>query len=64
MKEPHGNGPDLIDVRYKHPKTGKRHTVPLNRSCLESATAAALTELVKRYEAIAMELRKPAEQFA
>ena len=57
-------GSDLIDVRYKHPKTGKRHAMPFNRSCLESATSAALTELAKRYEAIAMELRKSAEQLA
>ena len=57
-------GSDLIDVRYKYPKTGKRHTMPFNRSCLESATPAALTELAKRHEAIAMELRKSVEQFA
>ncbi|MEA1894663.1 MAG: hypothetical protein U9N36_05580 [Euryarchaeota archaeon] len=55
-------GADLVDIRYKHPKNGERHTRPLNRSCLESATPANLNELAERYEAIAIDLRKSAEQ--
>ncbi|RLB93275.1 MAG: hypothetical protein DRH50_08205 [Deltaproteobacteria bacterium] len=54
-------GTDLVDVRYKHPKTGKRHTMPVNCSCPELGTPAALTELAERYEAIAFDLRKSAE---
>jgi len=57
-------GVDLVDVCYMHPITRKRHTMPLNSSCLESATPAALNELAERYEAIAIDLRKSAEQFA
>jgi hypothetical protein len=38
--------------------------MPLNSSCLESATPTALNELAERYEAIAIDLRKSAEQFA
>ena len=51
-------GADLVDVRYKHPRSGEQHIMPFNRSCLESATPAALTELAERYESIASDLRK------
>jgi len=45
-------GADLVDVCYRHPRTGKQHTMPLNSSCMDSASPEALNKLVKHYEAL------------
>ena len=50
-------GCDIVDVRYVHPKTGQKYTMPFRISCLETVTSAALVSLVERYETIPDELR-------
>ena len=55
-------GADLIDIYYRHPKTGKRHTMPLNSSCIEPVSPEALSKLAKHYEAMALELRNLLDQ--
>jgi hypothetical protein len=51
-------GADLVDVCYWHPRTGKQHTMPLNSSCMDSASPEALNKLAERYEMLSLELRK------
>jgi hypothetical protein len=50
-------GAALVDICYRHPKTGKRQTMPLNSSCIEPVSPGALNELATRYETMALELR-------
>jgi hypothetical protein len=55
-------GSDLVDVRYDHPRNGRRFTSPFGLSCLGPADPASLISLAKRYERLAAKLRKLAER--
>ena len=55
-------GADLVDICFRHPKTGKRHTMPLNSCCIEPVSPEVLTKLAKEYEAMALELRNLLDQ--
>ena len=48
---------DLVDVHYKHPKSGKGYTMPFGLSCLGSADPASLLALAEHHERIAAKLR-------
>jgi hypothetical protein len=41
-------GADFVDICYRHPNTGKRHTMLLNSSCIEPVSPEALSKLAKQ----------------
>ncbi|MGE4157698.1 MAG: hypothetical protein AB7F75_01220 [Planctomycetota bacterium] len=51
-------GSDLVDVRYKHPRTGKWHTRPFGLPSIEAATPISILILADRHEATALALRR------